>query len=437
MAKHRLFNIMQYEKHPITGEPLFDESKIIAPLNKYKSIKEWAYIGHDRDVYSEKDEIDSNGAYTMGELKGTHWHVVIKTEAALEVQTVAKWFGVPENFIDVPKGAGAFLDCCAYLTHEDDKQQELGKVLYERSEVKANFDYDSKMTQYFAKKLSNADNLSIKDYFAYQVLNNGMTLSEVEERAQEVYVKDYMKLKAFRNEYLTKHAPLPEHRVNYYVHGDGGSGKGLISKGIARSLFPGLADDELFFTVGAGNVTFDGYDGQPVIIWDDCRAEDLFKKLKTRGNIFNVFDTTPTSNKQNIKNSSVRLINAVNIVNSVQTLSEFIDGLSGDEDKAQAGRRFQFGIVVTEDSYEIQVNAGILDKGAYHEYISMVKMNVGIKQIYTSSMNHQEKLKAEQLLLTQVVEQHEQYGDVSDVDETLEASKFLEGLTMRVEKMTS
>ena len=59
----------------------------------------------------------------------------------MEIGVIAKWLGIKDNYVNVAKGAGAFLDCVQYLTHEDDKQQGLGKRLYEDSCVQANFDF--------------------------------------------------------------------------------------------------------------------------------------------------------------------------------------------------------------------------------------------------------------------------------------------------------
>lgn len=64
----------------------------------------------------------------------------MKTNAT-ELPTIAKWFGISDNFVDMPKGRGAFLDCVQYLTHEQGKQQEQGKTLYEDSKIKANFNF--------------------------------------------------------------------------------------------------------------------------------------------------------------------------------------------------------------------------------------------------------------------------------------------------------
>ena len=128
--KARVFNIMQYVNHPETGEPLLNEDTIKVALS-HKTIKQWAYVLHDKDVYSEKDEMDDPN-HKQGDVKPPHWHIVLNCTQQVEIQTIAKWFGIADNFVDVPKGngAGKFLDCVEYLTHESAKQQELGKHRY-------------------------------------------------------------------------------------------------------------------------------------------------------------------------------------------------------------------------------------------------------------------------------------------------------------------
>ena len=142
----------------------------------------------------------------------------------------------------------------------------------------------------------------------------------------------------------------------------------MICKAIARSLYPNFHDDDdIFFEVGAKGVPFDGYDGQPVIIWNDRRAYDLLQELGGRGNVFTVFDTHPSRTKQNVKYSSVNLCNAVNIVNSVQEYKEFLDGLAGEyeeksgrvqkaEDKGQSYRRFPFIVPLHEEDFDLLVD---------------------------------------------------------------------------------
>ena len=377
----RIFNIMQYEVHPLTGEPLINEDRIKVAL-AHKSIKRWGYISHEEDKYSERDEAnDTTGRIKAGEDKPKHWHIVCECNNAIEVSTIASWFGIPENFVDVPKGHGAFLDCIEYLTHENPKEQAKGKHLYPDELVKASFDFREELNKRAEKKVKYGRDVDTKTKMLYDVLYEGKTLKQCEEEDRFIYMENLEKLKKFRMEYISKQ-PAPPTRINYYVTGRGGVGKGLICRAIARSLYPQYDDDyDIFFEVGAKGAAFEGYDGQPVIIWNDRRAIDLLQELNGRGNVFNVFDTHPTKQKQNIKYGSVNLCNVINIVNSVQEYTEFLDGLAGEykdkdgntqtvEDKGQSYRRFPFMILLHEDDFDMMLNKGFVENTKnFKEYI--------------------------------------------------------------------
>lgn len=381
--KARVFNIMQYEKHPETGETLLTEDTIRIAL-AHRTIKQWAYIRHNQDVYSDADEAD-DPEHTAGKTKPDHWHIVLNCSQQVEIGTIAKWFGIPENFVDVPKGMGAgkFLDCVEYLTHESAKQQELGKHRYDDAEVRASagFDWRAKLDKRNENKIKYGRDLDEKEQMRYDVLYNGKTLRQCKAQDPLLYMEDLEKLKKFRIEYIGSLQP-PSTRINYYVTGRGGVGKGLICRAIARGLFPQYEyDEDIFFEVGAKGAAFEGYDGQPVIIWNDRRAIDLLTELNGRGNVFNVFDTHPTKQKQNIKYGSVNLCNVVNIVNSVQPYAEFLDGLAGEyqdkdgnlqevEDKGQSYRRFPFMIILHESDFDMMLNRGFVENTRdFQEYL--------------------------------------------------------------------
>lgn len=395
---YRVFNIMQYEINPITGEDLhFNETNIISALS-HKTFREWAYIYHDKDTYSQKDEdadrdrlskefdelskqnpeimeniskdsyIEQNLVKRKGELKPSHWHVVGRCDNAVEISDVARWFGVPENMIDIPRGRrgrDGFIDCVRYLTHEDEAQIAQNKYRYPDEEVKANFDWRGAIVDFLAKITKRGVVLNDREYVAHEVCYNGMTLKKVRQNYPEVWVKDMVTLKKMRADYL-ENLPCVQNRVNFYLCGDGRIGKGLLSRAIARTMFPNMDDDEIFFETGANNVTFEGYDGQPVIIWNDCRSNDIIKKLGSRENVFNTFDTHPSKSKQHVKYGSVSLVNTVNIVNSVQPYRDFLDGLAGEyvshgeefhaEDKRQSYERFPVIIPIHAEDFELLFN---------------------------------------------------------------------------------
>lgn len=364
--KAKIFNIMQYVFHKDTGERLIDETTIKLAL-KHKTIYKWAYILHDKDKYTAEDEVAGKGK--SGELKPPHYHIVLQLSSSLTARNVAKWFNIAPNFVDMPSGWGAFWDCAEYLTHESTSQQMIGKHLYSDMEVYANFDFRAEISRRKKEVKEFGRELSSKDRYRAAVLVDGMTLREARNSDLLNYMDDFERLKKLRLQYL-ENLPPPSTRINYYISGGGGFGKGLTSRALARALFPDIEDDgDIFFEIGAEGVSFDGYDGQPVIIWNDCRAGELIKTLGGRGNVFNVFDTHPSKGKQNIKYGSVNLVNRVNIVNSVQSYTEFLDGLAGEytdrdgkqivaEDKNQSYRRFPFIIPLHEEDFNLLVNKG-------------------------------------------------------------------------------
>lgn len=379
----KVFNICQQVNHPQTGANLINEAMIISGVC-HKSIGQWAFILHDKDKNED------------GTLKAPHYHIVLKTNTSLPISTIAKWFGVPENFVAVPRNWGAFMDCVQYLTHE----RHPDKYRYEDCEVKANFDFRARISAREARKANKN-----KDYYRKAVLSGEMTPWDCKADDPINYANDFEKLKKLYRDYLQT-LPPPHIRINFYISGEGGFGKGLASRALARSLFPDRPDEEIFYEVAANNVSFEGYSGQPVIIWHDQRANELITKLGGRGNVFNVFDTFPSKSIQNVKYGSVNLINAVNIVNSVQPYREFLDGLAGEyvdregrqmeaEDKNQSYRRFPFIIPLHEDDFDLLVNKGFFyGNGLFSEWEAYYHIRGSFKKVRAVLKGNEEAARA-------------------------------------------
>ena len=426
MAKWRIFNVMQYEKHPETGETLLTEEQIRVALLSHRTVKRWAYICHDKDVYSTLDE-EQNPDHKAGEVKPRHWHVVLECGSNVEIGVVARWLGVAENFVETAKGAGAFLDCVQYLTHEQEKQQLLGKRLYADSEVKSNFEFRAELDKRAENRAKYNRDLNLKERIRMEVLLNGMTLRQVIDKYPYEFQQDFAYLERCRIRYISKIAPMPRRRINYYVEGSGGIGKGLISRALARALIDRdnlLKDDEVFFEVGADRTSFEGYDGQPVLIWNDCRASTLLTKLEGRENVFNVFDPHPADIQQNIKYGSIRLNNEINIVNSVQTWKEFLDELAAEykrngqvhkaEDKKQSYRRFPFFLVLHEEDYDLGMNKGVFDgTREFEQYMMYRGMQANMRRIADRCGDNYELYNLETKKIVQpVTEKHEELKEL-------------------------
>lgn len=434
------------------GTQVLDEHTIQVAL-AHKVIKRWAYILHDKDVYSLRDEQESQDRARTAQEKGEavipeihyhgtpkapHWHVVFETPFNYtDADTIAKWFGVPGHLVEVKNGRGAFLDAVQYLTHEDEKQQSLGKYLYPDDCITASpgFDFREALTEREVMVAKHGRVVTPKERMRDDVLRHGKTLLQCLDDDPIIYAADYSTLKRLRMDYISRMEP-PRTRINYYIEGRGGVGKGLFSRGLARLLavqycpdLAGIEDSALFFEIGADGSLFEGYDGQPVIIWNDWRAFDLLKSLKGRGNVFTVFDTHPTRQRQNVKYASINLCNVVNIVNSVQPYMEFLDGLAGEyadkdghiqkvEDKGQSYRRFPMIIPIHEQDFDILLNRGFMEgTDNFLEYVEYGQVRANMQRIAEKcGRNAKLARELEGQVMLPVLESHKELQAKLDTD---------------------
>lgn len=426
-VRSRVYMIVQYEKNPVTGEDLnFNEAVIKNGIkNKEKSLINWAYCKHDKDVIID-DDVKVNPELTLGNKRPDHWHVMLKFKNAIEISSVAKAFNVPENMIDKWNGAGAFEDGVLYMTHEHDNQREKGKHVYDRSEIIFQNDniaqavWDAIDTREDRRMFKLSKSEAVERYIK-KLANGEMTLRQVFLEDKIVYVENESTFKRARRLFL-KHSRLPVARSNYYVSGAGGAGKGVVSKALARSIYPEKTDDECYFVVGDGKVAFDNYDGQPVIIWDDWRAKDLLSKFD-RGTIWKIFAVNPEKVSQNVKHGEVVLANTFNIVNCVDTFEKFINDLAGEyvdsnkvkhqaEDPNQGYRRFPLFINVSPDSFDLYASMA-LTGGEMNEYQKIVNMQVNTVALAQNDTLENEK-KVMEPVLTVTRKVREIHGDNAD-----------------------
>jgi hypothetical protein len=197
----------------------------------------------------------------------------------------------------------------------------------------------------------------------------------------------------------------------------------------------------VFFVVGQGASMFSGYDGQPVLIWDDLRAMDLLKQFNNNpGSIFNLFDVIPSSSQQNVKFGSVKLINTINIVNSVQHFEEFVNVICFKNVKSeitepdkQLYRRFPFFIELSANQkYDFFINKQFFneDEPNYKAYLQHKNLGIGllkIEQAYKKDKEKKQKLTNKHF--EKVDEEHKKaiaiYNENSD-DEILNLQQQLE-----------
>ena len=212
---------------------------------QYKSIKHWAYIIHDKD--------DTR----------PHYHIYLHFgNSSVDTSLVAKWFNVPENFINKIKGRR--VDMLMYLTHSNSSQQH--KHQYSSSEIVANFDLESEIES--SKIIGN-----FKDYsYAQQLLY--VDSLPIAEKA-----KAFSQLQKLWTIYLQCSTLKPDRDIQViFISGKGGTGKTFYAKKLCEQL------NYDFCISSSSNDPFQDYLGQRAMILDDMRDrsfefEDLLKIL--------------------------------------------------------------------------------------------------------------------------------------------------------------
>lgn len=319
------------------GEVLFDMDKLSEILEaKSHVINNYAYIIHDKDLYTKADE-SRNPKHKAGEFKPAHIHLVLKFERSQPQKTkyICKWFNLAENFVS--KINGSFEDAVLYLAHINAPD----KAQYDIKNITANFDVQSVIANADSKdKLS-----SIVDRILSGEIREYNKTTEIDTKLL-VYpdslrvIENAFKVRA---EYL-QNTQSERKTTCIYICGQAGAGKTTLAKKIADSH-----DMDYYISSGSNDI-LDGYCQQPCLILDDIRPSalglsDLLKLLDPH---------TACSIKSRYKNKYVNC--SLIILTSVLKIDEFYHNVFEHEDEPinQLKRRCKFYIKMDYDFIKIR-----------------------------------------------------------------------------------
>lgn len=319
------------------GEVLFDMDKL-SEILKTKShvINNYAYIIHDKDLYTKADE-SRNPKHKAGEFKPAHIHLVLKFERSQPQKTkyICKWFNLAENFVS--KINGSFEDAVLYLAHINAPD----KAQYDVKNITANFDVQSVIANADSKdKLS-----SIVDRILSGEIREYNKTTEIDTKLL-VYpdslrvIENAFKVRA---EYL-QNTQSERKTTCIYICGQAGAGKTTLAKKIADT------HNMDYFVSSGSNDVLDGYCQQPCLILDDIRPSalglsDLLKLLDPH---------TACSIKSRYKNKYVNC--SLIILTSVLKIDEFYHNVFEHEDEPinQLKHRCKFYIKMDYDFIKIR-----------------------------------------------------------------------------------
>lgn len=405
------------------GNEAFSLEKAVEVFQKYKSIKKFAVVVHNEDSYEDEEQLKRYNKLHPDNLKALHDHiddhvqgVGLCGDGGIPISKIARWFGVPENFINV-RPPSAFLDCVQYLTHEKPKQQALGKHLYSDDCIVSNFDWRAEVDKLEEnRKKYGKTNVSKTDQLKLAIMSGEMNIDQIREEHPLEYANNIDKFTKLQKDY-NRRQPAPTIKINMYIGGiDGGVGKGLMGKAVARGIVDPAhekADDEIYFLVTSDS-GFNGYNGQPVLIWEDFRPQELLAFFgrkngqsgsKARGEMFKFLDPHPGagSGMVDVKYDNVRLQNIVNIFDCILEPDEWLDGLAGEytlpdgtivsaeeKQKSQIYRRIPITFWIMENDYSFRINKGVLeDTREYNQWVESQRFRGSLSRLVNTLNNTQ------------------------------------------------
>lgn len=384
------------ELHTPTKE---DEEKKRGP-----ELRNYAYVIHDRDFYTQDDEDEAASAIAMGskrrvikagEKKPEHIHIELQLRTAKTAQALIKWIScaglqVPMQWVVYVREnrdgeAATFDDKCAYLCHE----REPDKAPYRYDEIMCTFDYEEMMKRYIlrqARKSKSKMSRAFQTEHINKIASGEETVAGfISQFGYAVYEQNKAKYDHAEQYFYRTRYPGTGFRLTYLVTGPSTVGKTPLAKFLACSLFPEFTNPrEVYFSVGDAGATLQGYNGQPVIIWDDWRAIDFIRQFGREKVFSGLFAVHPDPTDFNIKYGSVVLRHTVNIVTCIDSVNVFARELAGEytdrlgnfhkgenEQILQAYKRIWGISEVTEEEISVRFNMGYYSNAAlvyYQQY---------------------------------------------------------------------
>lgn len=310
---------MKLKQYEVTSRVEFFTEPIGDILRRYRTIKKYAYILHDKDADT-----------------APHYHIYLNFgKSGVDSKIVAQWFGLQESQVNRIQGRAT--DMLQYLTHSNESQKN--KHQYSPSEVIANFDFEEEIKR--SKILGN-----FKEYSYAQQLEYIDSLPVAEKTTAFNKLK---KLWELRCEVLMLN---PERDIEVlFMHGKTGTGKTYNAKQFARSRGFDV------YVSSTNNDPLQDYRGQKCIIFDDARDTtfDFDTYLK-------FLDNNTASSVQSKYHNKVLMCNLVIITSSVPLSFWFrYMRYSQSEDLKQLYRRISAYVEVTTD--EVMVYEAIDDNG--------------------------------------------------------------------------
>ncbi len=328
--------------------------KIFDVVDRYKSIKKWAVILHDKDTYTYKEELE-NPEHKEGTKKPNHYHIYCHFgDQSLDHKYFAEMFGVNEHSVKRIETTAA--NCLLYFVHGTADAIAEGKYPYEWSEVRHSSNWFPEVVTEQERFIGNFDSFSYKEQ-----IEKIHQIKDVRERIKMQEVLD----KALATELKYRATFIDRFIQVMFISGESGTGKTTFARQFVEKLNYFDIVPEQFWrkkstsnekrfrhldygVSGSSNDVFENYKGEDVYILDDMRDDslsftDLLKFLDNHTN-------SPV--KSRFVNKC--FVGVMLIITSKQPLSQWYrkEGLT-DSTLLQLYRRISNYVIVQKDKIKL------------------------------------------------------------------------------------
>ena len=341
-------------------------------LCSYKTIKKWACILHDRDVYSELDEF-KNSEHKQGTKKPNHYHIYVNFGSQSVKHTlVANWFKIGENMVQrIDTTAN---NCLLYFVHGTNDAIMEGKYQYTWSDVKHSSNWSPQVLAEQVQYIGHFEKFSYKEQ-----IEKVHSIVDTQERVkmQELLDKSLKTELQYRSTFVDRYIQV------MFITGNSGSGKTTFARQLVEKMNyfdivpkeywrkePNDSDKPFrhldYGISGMSNDVFESYKGEDVYILDDMRdtSFDLPDLLK--------FLDNHTNSSVKVRFANKCFVGVLLIITSTVPLSKWYKDLkrSGIESLKQLYRRINSYVIV--DDKEITFYEDINDNGEPFGYYTVI-----------------------------------------------------------------
>lgn len=268
---------------------------VLDVLCSYKTIKKWAYVLHDRDIYTLKDE-QINPDHKAGAHKPNHFHVYCNFgNQSIDSALFASWFKINEHSVKRIETTAA--NCLLYFVHGTADSIAEGKYQYEWSDVHHSSNWNPQVMAESVRYIGHFEEFSYREQ-----IDKVHQIFDTQERikAQKLLDDALATELKYRSTFIDRYIQV------MFITGESGTGKTTFARQFVEKLnYFDIVPKEYwrkkpndkekpfrhldYGVSGASNDVFESYKGEDVYILDDMRDDsfsftDLLKFLDNHTN---------------------------------------------------------------------------------------------------------------------------------------------------------